>query len=94
MQITDVRIRRVTAEGIVRAMASITLDSVFVVHELKVLEGPDGLFVAMPNRYVGGGRFEDVAHPLNTETRKMIQKRVIEEYHKVANHPTGDKESF
>lgn len=93
MQITDVRIRLVAAEGIVRAMASITLDSVFVVHELKVLEGQQGLFVSMPNRYVGKGRFEDVAHPLNTETRMMIQNRVIEEYYKVVNLSEEDVET-
>lgn len=67
MQITDVRIRKITKEGKMRAVVSITLDNEFVVHDIKVIEGEKGLFIAMPSRRSGDGEFRDVAHPINRE---------------------------
>jgi stage V sporulation protein G len=80
MKITDVRIRQVTSESRLRAVASITIDECFAVHELRIIEGKEGLFVAMPSRQVGDGTFKDIAHPINVETRKMIEDAVIAKY--------------
>ena len=80
MRITDVRIRKVTKEGPVRALASITIDNDFVVHDLKVIEGYNGFFVAMPSRKGSDGEYRDVAHPLNSETRRKIQNMVMTQY--------------
>lgn len=83
MQITDVRVRKVTKEGKMKAVVSITLDDVFVVHDIKVIEGDKGLFIAMPSRRAGDGEYRDIAHPINSETREQIQKIILEEYEKV-----------
>lgn len=83
MQITDVRVRKVTKEGKMKAVVSITLDDVFVVHDIKVIEGDKGLFIAMPSRRAGDGEYRDIAHPINSDTREQIQKIILEEYEKV-----------
>ena len=80
MKITDVRIRQVTSESRLRAVASITIDECFAVHELRIIDGKEGLFVAMPSRQVSDGTFKDIAHPINVETRKMIEDAVIAKY--------------
>lgn len=80
MQITDVRIRKVAKEGKMKAVVSITLDNEFVVHDIKVIEGEKGLFIAMPSRRAGDGEYRDIAHPINSETREKIQKIIIEKY--------------
>ncbi len=80
MKITDIRIRKLETENRLRAVVSITIDDCFAVHELRVIEGKDGLFVAMPSRKVGNDGFRDVAHPINAETRKMIEDEVIAKY--------------
>ena len=80
MKITDVRIRQVTSESRLRAVASITIDECFAVHELRIIEGKEGLFVAMPSRQVSDGTFKDIAHPINVVTRKMIEDAVIAKY--------------
>lgn len=80
MEITDVRVRMVAKEGKMKAVVSITLDSEFVVHDIKVIEGEKGLFIAMPSRKTPNGEFKDIAHPINTETREMIQKAIIDKY--------------
>lgn len=80
MQITDVRIRKVTKEGKMKAVVSITLDDEFVVHDIKVIEGEKGLFIAMPSRKAGDGEYRDIAHPINSETRDKIQKVILEKY--------------
>lgn len=80
MRITDVRIRKVDAESRLRAIASITIDECFAVHELRIIEGKEGLFVAMPSRQTSEGTFRDIAHPINVETRKMIEEAVIAKY--------------
>lgn len=72
MQITDVRVRRIEKEGKMKAIVSITLDNEFVVHDIKVIEGEKGLFIAMPSRKAADGEYRDIAHPINSETRDMI----------------------
>ena len=80
MQITDVRIRKVTKESKMKAVVSITLDNEFVVHDIKVIVGEKGLFIAMPSRKAADGEYRDIAHPINSETRDRIQKMILERY--------------
>jgi stage V sporulation protein G len=80
MQITDVRVRKVTSQNRMKAIASVTFDDVFVVHDIKVIESDKGLFIAMPSRKTPNGEFKDIAHPINTETREAIQKAIIDKY--------------
>lgn len=80
MQITDVRLRKVNSENRMKAVASVTFDNEFVVHDIKVIESQDGLFIAMPSRKTPNGEFKDIAHPINPETREKIQKAILEAY--------------
>lgn len=80
MQITDVRIRKVEKEGKMRAVVSITLDDEFVVHDIKVIDGEKGLFIAMPSRKASDGEYRDIAHPINSRTRDRIQRLILEKY--------------
>lgn len=80
MQITDVRVRKVTKEGKMKAVVSITLDDEFVVHDIKVIEGEKGLFIAMPSRKAADGEYRDIAHPINSETRERVQRIILEKY--------------
>ena len=82
MKITDVRIRRIAKEGKMKAIVSITLDDEFVVHDIKVIEGEKGLFIAMPSRKTTTGEYKDIAHPINSQTREQIQEVILEEYQK------------
>lgn len=80
MQITDVRIRKVEKEGKMKAVVSITIDEEFVVHDIKVIEGDKGVFIAMPSRKAADGEYRDIAHPINSETRDRIQQLILERY--------------
>lgn len=80
MQITDVRIRKVAKEGKMKAVVSITIDNEFVVHDIKVIEGEKGLFIAMPSRKAADGEYRDIAHPINSDIRNMIQTLILEQY--------------
>ena len=80
MQITDVRIRKVEKEGKMKAVVSITIDEDFVVHDIKVIEGEKGLFIAMPSRKAADGEYRDIAHPINSDTRDRIQRLILERY--------------
>ena len=80
MQITDVRIRRVEKEGKMKAVVSITIDEEFVVHDIKIIEGEKGLFIAMPSRKAADGEYRDIAHPINSGTRERIHQRILEKY--------------
>lgn len=80
MQITDVRIRKVEKEGKMKAVVSITIDEEFVVHDIKVIEGEKGLFIAMPSRKAADGEYRDIAHPINSATRDRIQTLILEKY--------------
>jgi stage V sporulation protein G len=82
MKITDVRVRKVTEEGKMKAIVSVTFDDEFVVHDIKVIEGQNGLFIAMPSRKMADGEFRDIAHPINATTRQKIQEAVFSEYEK------------
>ena len=80
MQITDVRVRKVTKEGKMKAVVSVTFDNEFVVHDIKVIEGDKGLFIAMPSRKSGDGEYRDIAHPISSETREKIQTVILSKY--------------
>ena len=87
MRITDVRVRRITQSGKMKAVVSITLDNDFVVHDIKVVEGEKGLFIAMPSRKAADGEYRDIAHPINSETRSSIQSIVLDAYEKTLLEP-------
>ncbi len=80
MNITDVRVRRVEREGKLRAVASITIGDCFVIHDIKIIEGDHGLFIAMPSRKAQDGTYKDIAHPINTDTRKLLQDLILKAY--------------
>ena len=84
MQITDVRVRKIEKEGKMKAIVSITIDNEFVVHDIKVIEGEKGLFIAMPSRKAADGEYRDIAHPINSGTRDMIQSVILERYETAA----------
>ena len=85
MIVTDVRVRRLTQEGKMRAIVSITLNDRFVVHDVRVIEGNNGLFVAMPSKRTPNGEFRDIAHPINVEARQIIQQSVLDVYNREIN---------
>lgn len=80
MNITDVRVRKIAKDSKMKAVVSITIDDEFVVHDIKVIEGEKGLFIAMPSRKSSDGEYRDIAHPINTETRDRLQRIVLEAY--------------
>lgn len=80
MQITDVRVRKVAKEGKLKAVVSITMDEEFVIHDIKVIEGEKGLFIAMPSKKSLGGEYRDIAHPINSGTRERIQNIILSKY--------------
>ncbi|MBO4947654.1 MAG: septation regulator SpoVG [Lachnospiraceae bacterium] len=82
MKITDVRVRKVAKEGKMKAVVSITIDDEFVVHDIKVIEGEKGLFIAMPSRKAVDGEYRDIAHPINSATRDHIQNLILDAYEK------------
>lgn len=89
MNITDVRVRKVNDEGKMKAVVSITFDEEFVVHDIKVIEGQNGLFIAMPSRKMGEGDFRDIAHPLRSETRNRIKEAIFAEYEKILENASS-----
>ena len=92
MQITDVRLKRINNENRMKAVASVTFDGEFVVHDIKVIEGENGLFIAMPSRKSADGQYRDIAHPINCETRGAMQELILKKYAEVAAEgiPAGD----
>ena len=87
MRITDVRVRKIAREGKMKAVVSITLDDEFVVHDIKVIEGDNGLFIAMPSKKASDGEYRDIAHPINSSTRENIQRIVLSHYEKALEEP-------
>lgn len=87
MKITDVRVRKITKEGKMRAIVSITIDDEFVIHDIKVIEGDKGLFIAMPSKKATDGEYRDIAHPINSGTRESIQRIILERYEKALLEP-------
>lgn len=90
MEITDIRIRRVDADSKMKAVVSVTFDDEFVVHDIKIIEGQNGLFIAMPSRKMGEGDFRDIAHPLKSETRNRIRDAILDEYAKLPDDAPAD----
>ena len=93
MNITDVRVRKVAKEGKMKAVVSITIDDEFVVHDIKVIEGEKGLFIAMPSRKAADGEYRDIAHPINSTTRDRIQTLVLDKYQAVMNETDAQEEA-
>ena len=80
MDITDIRVRKIDKEGKMKAVVSVTIDGVFVVHDIKVIEGEKGLFIAMPSRETNDGQYRDIAHPINSATREQMQSVILDRY--------------
>lgn len=91
MQITDVRVRKMAKEGKMRAIVSITIDDEFVIHDIKVIEGDKGLFIAMPSKKATDGEYRDIAHPINSSTRERIQTMILDRYQSVLLEPDEEK---
>ena len=91
MRITDVRVRKMTQDSKMKAIVSITIDDEFVVHDIKVIEGEKGLFIAMPSKKATDGEYRDIAHPINSETRDRIQKIILESYEKSLLEPDSEE---
>ena len=93
MQITDIKIRKFFNEGPMKAVVSVTLDNCFVVHDIKVIEGKERLFIAMPSRKTAEGEFKDIAHPINTALRDELQTMILAKYEEaLAELPQEDEE--
>lgn len=90
MRITDVRVRKMTQDSKMKAIVSITIDDEFVVHDIKVIEGEKGLFIAMPSKKASDGEYRDIAHPINSDTRDMIQKVILESYERALLEPNSE----
>lgn len=93
MNITDVRVRKVAKEGKMKAVVSITIDDEFVVHDIKVIEGEKGLFIAMPSRKAADGEYRDIAHPINSTTRDRIQTLILDKYQEVMSETDEQEEA-
>ena len=91
MTITDVRVRKIAKDGKMKAIVSVTFDNEFVVHDIKVIEGEKGLFIAMPSRKTADGEYRDIAHPINSDTRQQLQEMILNEYEKAI--PTEEYEA-
>ena len=89
MQITDVRVRRLTADGKMKAVVSITIDNECAVHDIKVIEGENGLFVAMPSRKTVDEEYRDIAHPINSEVREYVQTKILDKYQEAVEQANG-----
>lgn len=89
MNITDIRVKRISTPGKMRAVASITFDEMFVVHDIKIIEGQSGLFIAMPSKKMPNGEYKDVAHPLNSQAREKIQTEILAAYENLPEEAVG-----
>lgn len=90
MEITDIRIKKVASEGKMKAVASVTFDNAFAVHDVKVIEGPEKLFVAMPSRRTPDGEYRDIAHPINSDMRNMLESKVLTAYDAIEDEPAPE----
>ena len=91
MQITDIKVRKINAEGRMKAVVSVTFDDAFVVHDIKVIEGQEKLFIAMPSRKTPDGEFKDIAHPINAEMRETLQTKILEKYEESLNEIVSEE---
>ena len=92
MEITDVRIRKISNDGKMKAIVSVTFDNEFVVHDIKVIEGQNGLFIAMPSRKTATGGYRDIAHPINPEVRTMFEEAIFEAYNQAEEEMSSEEE--
>ena len=90
MEITDIRIKKVASEGKMKAVASVTFDNAFAVHDVKGIEGPEKLFVAMPSRRTPDGEYRDIAHPINSDMRNMLESKVLAAYDAIEDEPAPE----
>lgn len=90
MQITDVRVRKITKEGKMKAVVSITLDDELVIHDIKVIEGDKGLFIAMPSKKAADGEYRDIAHPINSRTRERVQTMILDANERSLSEPDSE----
>ena len=90
MEITDIRIKKVASEGKMKAVASVTFDNAFAVHDVKVIEGPEKLFVAMPSRRTPDGEYRDIAHPINSDMRNMLESKVLAACDAIEDEPAPE----
>ena len=90
MEITDIRIKKVASEGKMKAVASVRFDHAFAAHDVKVLEGPEKLFVAMPSRRTPDGEYRDIAHPINSDMRNMLESKVLAAYDAIEDEPAPE----
>ena len=90
MEITDIRIKKVASEGKMKAVASVTFDNAFAVHDVKVIEGPEKLVVAMPSRRTPDGEYRDIAHPINSDMRNMLESKVLAAYDAIEDEPAPE----
>ena len=90
MQITDIRVKKISLDGKMKAVVSVTFDYAFVVHDIKVIEGQDKLFTAMPSRKTPNNEFKDIAHPINSEMREALEKAIIDKYNEVADEEVSE----
>lgn len=90
MEITDIRIKKVASEGKMKAVASVTFDNAFAVHDVKVIEGPEKLFVAMPSRRTPDGEYRDIAHPINSDMRNILESKVLAAYDAIEDEPAPE----
>ncbi len=93
MEITDIRIKKVNTEGKLKAYVTVTFDDCFVVHNLKIISGKAGTFIAMPSRRTKTGEYKDIAHPINSAFRQSIQTRIIDEYNRIKDQAGGEETS-
>lgn len=91
MNITDIRIKKINGEGKKKAIVSVTFDNMFVVHDIKIIDGQNGLFIAMPSKKIGEADFRDIAHPINSEARNILQSKIFKAYEAMDDEP--DEES-
>ena len=92
MEITDIRIRRMNSEGKMKAVVSVTFDESLVIHDIKVIEGQDKVFIAMPSRKTPSGEFKDIAHPINIQMREKLQNSIIAAYEASCNEEAAGAE--
>ncbi len=90
MEITDIRIKRVSSESKMKAVVSVTFDNAFVVHDIKLIEGQDKLFTAMPSRRTPEGEYKDIAHPINSEMRNLLEQAILAKYEEELSNPVGE----
>lgn len=90
MNITDVKIRKINTDGKMKAVVSVTFDDMFVVHDIKIIDGQNGLFIAMPSRKVGDTGFRDIAHPINAEARSKLQEIIFKAYEQMESEPAPE----